>query len=1207
MASVTRPAPPDQAQRERALDPSRSILVQAPAGSGKTDLLTRRFLRLLATVNDPAEIVAITFTKAAAAEMRHRILSELEKAARNNAEPPTDEFSMEALAVEALRCSHAHGWNLLELPAQLRISTIDSFCRELALQQPLLSGLGDGLDVSPQPEDLYRRAARRTLQQIDGSHSKLTTAIEALLLWRDNNWQEMEEQLVKMLGQRDRWMHDFVLDREPDEQELRAWLEQPFTRAVAGTLAKLTRMLTRAPGACDEAMELARFACAQSGNTLHRELAELAEIPCGPFANPVELEEARSAYLCLAQLLLTASGDFRKTVNVKQGFPAEYKTEKQRLLSLIQDLERIPGLESTLAELRELPPAQYPEDDWQIVRACFTLLRQAAGELRVVFAEEGVVDFVEVAQVAQRVLEEDDRTPTDAAIAIADGIRHLLVDEFQDTSRRQHRLISSLVAAWPDTTDRTVFVVGDPMQSIYFFRDADAELFPRVQSAGLELPNNESLRFDFVPLASNFRTAPSLVEALNDTFDRVFAADDSGIRFAPAQPARSNAVPESSRFGLHLNFVPQRLPSVSSHLEAKHDGPLVPTPQPSALEAQSGQIVALIRRHLERAQQAHSQGMKYRIAVLGRTRSALAPIAAAMRDASIPFRAVDLEQLADRPEVLDVLALARALFNSEDRSAWLGVLRAPWCGLSLADLHQLVSADDTNLLRRPVPELLASRISLLSSEGQRATDRVVRAIEFGHNLRAQEPTTSLGTWLEQVWLSLGGAACVDATACTNLALVWNCLDHLSGGDADVLGRGLHIALQKLTAQPDPATSIDYGVQLMTIHKSKGLEFEVVIVPELQAKCASTRGRLLSWLERGIASPDDSGEITEFLVAPLQPKGADRGRANEWVDHVIRARETQEMRRILYVAATRAREELHLFARPAYRTDSTGELRLCEPSESLLSIAWPALEQDTRAQFETWKKSHRIETEVEAIAAAGDSSVLQMPSPGGPARLRRLPIDYAPPLTMSVAKHSQSTVGGSSGQRQYSRHEGRVESRMLGTAVHAYFEEFSRLLEDLNWDEARAAIRRIAPRIAAQIRGAGIGHAHAQKLATEALDMALHASLDPLAGWILSPHPEAKSELRWAGVIAGTLRTIQVDRIFRAGLTPRSEGLDAWWIVDYKTADAGDSPASLTQLRTLFAPQLELYAKVLRLMQGDTSSIRAGLYYPRSEQFDWWEL
>ncbi len=167
MSSLTRPAPPDQRQREQALDAGRSILVQAPAGSGKTDLLTRRFLRLLSEVDEPGRIVAITFTKAAAAEMRNRILSELEKAAASDARTlADDEFSMEFLARRALQHSRALGWDLLKMPAQLRISTIDSFCYELALQQPLLSGLGGGLDITERPAELYHRAARRTLDQI---------------------------------------------------------------------------------------------------------------------------------------------------------------------------------------------------------------------------------------------------------------------------------------------------------------------------------------------------------------------------------------------------------------------------------------------------------------------------------------------------------------------------------------------------------------------------------------------------------------------------------------------------------------------------------------------------------------------------------------------------------------------------------------------------------------------------------------------------------------------------------------------------------------------------------------------------------------------------------------------------------------------------------------------------------------------------------
>ena len=154
---------------------------------------------------------------------------------------------------------------------------------------------------------------------------------------------------------------------------------------------------------------------------------------------------------------------------------------------------QVPGLEAALAAVRDLPPARYTEDDWQIVRACFTLLRHAAGRI----AESSLPKPARSTSLKSRrspcaSCKGEDGLPTDAALAVADGIRHLLVDEFQDTSRRQHQLLACLIAAWPEPTGRTCFVVGDPMQSIYFFRDADAELFPRVKTVGLEIPDSRT-------------------------------------------------------------------------------------------------------------------------------------------------------------------------------------------------------------------------------------------------------------------------------------------------------------------------------------------------------------------------------------------------------------------------------------------------------------------------------------------------------------------------------------------------------------------------------------------------------------------------------------------------------------------------------------------------------------------------------------------
>ena len=624
-----RNSPPDQAQRDLALDHRRSILVRAPAGSGKTDLLTRRFLRLLGEVDDPGQVVAITFTIPAAAEMRNRILSELEKAAlAGAADSDADPLSMETLARHALARSQSLGWDLLNLPAQLRISTIDSFCRDLALQQPLLSGLGGGLDISKQPAELYRRAARRTLQQIGRADSAVSAAIETLLDWRDNNWREIEDLTVEMLKNRDRWMQDFVLEREPEWDLLRARLEAPFLR-----------------------------------------------------------------------------GD------------------------------------------NEATSIRYSDAEWRIVCACFNLLRRAAAELRVVFAESATADFTEVAQIALTVLKGEDGFPTDTAQAVADGIRHLLVDEFQDTSRRQHELLRRLIAAWSDREGRTCFVVGDPMQSIYGFREADAELFPRVEKLGLEIPGDLAFPFDGVHLTANFRSEPSLVASVNETFAQVFDAS-SGIAFAASQPARG----EAAQHGPHL--VGEPVPRLQLHFEFMQETPRNADPgrkkeiadkREAAQQEQIDEIVEIVRSRLPFAEAARAanensqnsgEKKKFRIAVLGRARKSLEPIAAALREAGIHFRAVELEKLQDRPEIIDALALARALLNPYDRVSWLGVLRAPWCGLSLGDLHSLVSADSPELLARSVPELLSERLHLLSAEGREAVDRLTGAIEFAERLRS---------------------------------------------------------------------------------------------------------------------------------------------------------------------------------------------------------------------------------------------------------------------------------------------------------------------------------------------------------------------------------------------------------------------------------------------------------------------------------------
>ena len=315
--------------------------------------------------------------------------------------------------------------------------------------------------------------------------------------------------------------------------------------------------------------------------------------------------------------------------------------------------------------------------------------------------------------------------------------------------------------------------------------------------------------------------------------------------------------------------------------------------------------------------------------------------------------------------------------------------------------------------------------------------------------------------------------------------------------------------------------------------------------------------------------------------------------------------------MLYVAATRARDDLHLFARPSCRQDKNGEWVLAEPSGSLLGTAWPALKAEIEERFEQWKAAQAESPSepaiVDSLAASGTSNLVQMPSAAKPILLRRLPAGYSAPLSERAAA-STAPIIGIGADSLYQRHEGGLLSRTLGVGVHSLLETLARQREHNDWDAARTLIQQMRPQIAAQVRAAGIDPLQANRVAAEAVEIALNASRDAVGQWILSPHADASSEARWVGVVNGNLRTVQVDRVFRAGSEPLSRDGDTWWIVDYKTAHADglDPAVALPQLRVVFAPQLEAYAEVLRKLRG-SAHVHAGLYYPRMSLFDWWEI
>ena len=201
--------PPDWQERELALDVRQSWIVEAPAGSGKTGLLIQRYLKLLAdeSVEQPEQVLAITFTVKATGEMRERIVDQLEMAARGDALKVNSVFARETrtLAEAVLQRDAMLGWRLLENPRRLRIRTIDSVCGEIARSLPVLSGGGGRQTPVEDATPMYREAARQTLMQLGGPDAGLDAALRTVLLHRDGSLADCERLLMEMLSLRNQW------------------------------------------------------------------------------------------------------------------------------------------------------------------------------------------------------------------------------------------------------------------------------------------------------------------------------------------------------------------------------------------------------------------------------------------------------------------------------------------------------------------------------------------------------------------------------------------------------------------------------------------------------------------------------------------------------------------------------------------------------------------------------------------------------------------------------------------------------------------------------------------------------------------------------------------------------------------------------------------------------------------------------------------
>jgi len=1129
-----RPAPSDEAARRRAIEADGSVLVQAPAGSGKTTLLVQRYLRLLALADAPERILALTFTRRAAEEMRERVLRAL-GAARLEHCPSGMNRETWSLAAVARRHLDALNLDVERQPSRLRIETIDAFNAWLASQLPISAGAGSAFQVLADAAPCYEEAARRALTHEEDD--EFGAAVDRVLAIDDQRWRRLLALIADMLPSRDRWLPLLAGRLQAasalDEVQLgrvRRHLDEDLQLLVARVLIRARDVL-----GAERIAALSRLVhgAARRGVAERPDLSDWAQD-----GSPLRADTADLARWCgAARLVLTEAGELRKRLTKNEGFPPQ-SADKPPMLDLLQELDRDPRARKILVEIRRLPAPAYSDDEWGRVREVAQVLVLAAAELDQVFREQGAADFTAVSLAALRALGSAD-APTDLGLRLDYRLQHILVDEFQDTSSAQLELVRLLTAGWVAGDGRSVFCVGDPMQSIYGFRQAEVRAFLELAEDGIG-----DLRFNVQRLRDNFRSAAPVVNWINACFSRILPAADDRDRGAIAFRPSAAAVAES------------------------HESAAAPGVALRGFAARAEESAAIADMIAGQA----GRHPDWRIAVLVRARAHAREIAAALRAKGIAFRAVDIEPLQDRAIVRDIIMLACALLHLGDRTAWLAVLRAPWAGISLGDLLQI---------SRGAPliwDAMADEAVLrqLSDDGRARCRQVHSTVEAAFRVRND---TSVARWVERTWLGLGGASC--ASSPQDLELAAAAFARLK----ELEQRGLPDAADLPGSFAD--LYADHGaagtVEIMTIHKAKGLEFDMVVLPALDRCIPRSRDQLL--LSHQFARTGRDG----MVMAARPPVGADGDRLFEFLRHQLRDAAGLEAERLLYVACTRAKWQLRLTATTVKAEESAepadgasgadGRVRWAPRAGSLLAVLWPVV----GAEFSVKERASPQGQEVG-------------PPRGGP--LWRVPKDWKPTIDFGPpATELMSPPPTPRGETPVFDWAGET-ARRVGTLVHAELQAMNVASSD------EQAIRARDPHFRRWLALHGVPAERLPEAASRVVEALVAVHRDPRGRWILQQWREDVREyalsghLRGADGWPGELARVVFDRSFVDDQGVR-------WVIDYKTSQhvGGGLAEFLDREVERYRSQLHRYALLAGRLGPEP--VRLGLYFPLMRAWREW--
>ncbi len=907
----------DARARRLAVDPARNVALEASAGTGKTRVLVDRYVRLLEVGVAPRNILAITFTRKAAAEMRQRVMATLRERHR-----------LGSLTGDRWR-------EIRDAFGDISISTIDAFCLSLLHEFPLEAGVDPGFDLADETETprFVESSLDRALSI--GRGVALNDADVALLFTALG-----EPRLRKGLTA--------LLDRR-----LVAW--DALNRFLRG------RDVT-ADAACQRLLNALRAAVSSVGGASAFRLSgplaagfdlaahDVDQIMAEPPPSPAVL---RGALDRLSDLVLTKDGEPRKRLKHKKAdyrSPADYERHKAVVFGLG------PHVEAAVAAFKR---------DLNIVlaRGVRRLFAIAQDEYRRTLDKHGVLDFPDLLERTLKLLgqmEEFSRS----RYRLESRYEHVLVDEFQDTSRAQWQLVRELVRAWAagegmshGPIPPSIFLVGDRKQSIYGFRDAEVTV---LDAAGRFI---EALRPEAPARAAitrSYRSVQELLVFVNDVFAAVEKAPDR---------------PDAFRYGEDDAF-----PMMEDHArEADAIGVVVSETDAVQAEAVADEIARLL---IEGATIRDRQtGVRRAIApgdvgVLFRTREGHTLFEAALARRGVPFYVYKGLGFFDADEVKDVLALVAYLADPGSNLRAAAFLRSRLLRLSDEGLKWLAPGLAAALTSAEPPEA-ASRLQPDDRDRlMLARDSVGAWIAIADQLPPAEVVDRV--LAESAYaVELGGPGFAQARE--NLKKVRGLIRRIQNRGYATLGR-LADYFAELVAGGDESNAIidaADAVNLMTVHAAKGLEFPVVFVVNIGKGSGGGRDDIRVVAPPYAGDETDAGEASTTLMSSsttLMSSSVSVSDHDSASDRDHEEKDKEETKRLLYVALTRARDRLYLSG-----TAAGGKLILQRGSlgrilPPLLMTA-AATGADPELQWQGQSSAHRIRR----IAAAGETPRAWRPS------------------------------------------------------------------------------------------------------------------------------------------------------------------------------------------------------------------------------------